>query len=52
MHLCFDVPEAREVYVAGDFNNWDPDKGPKHEAQDPAMPFGTIDGNCFAKLRG
>ena len=32
--FAFESPKARQVSLAGDFNNWDPKAGPMHKGPD------------------
>ena len=32
--FAFPAPKARQVSLAGDFNNWDPKAGPMHKGSD------------------
>jgi len=54
VHLSFDVPEAREVYVAGDFNSWDTQSLPMKKTKEGVwkaklkLPSGRYEYKFFA----
>lgn len=54
VHLSFDLPEAREVYVAGDFNSWDTQSLPMKKTKEGVwevnlkLPSGRYEYKLFA----
>jgi 1,4-alpha-glucan branching enzyme len=39
--FAFPAPAARQVSLAGDFNNWDPKAGPMHKGPDGVWHLGV-----------
>ena len=39
--FTFQAPKARQVSLAGDFNNWDPKAGPMHKGLDGMWHLGV-----------
>lgn len=62
VHLSFDLPEAREVYVAGDFNSWDTQSLPMNKTKEGVwkvnlkLPSGryeyNMNTNCLRMAHG
>jgi 1,4-alpha-glucan branching enzyme len=54
VQLSFDLPEAREVYVAGDFNSWDTQSLPMKKTKEGVwkakltLPSGRYEYKLFA----
>jgi 1,4-alpha-glucan branching enzyme len=54
VHLSFDLPEAREVYVAGDFNSWNTQSLPMKRTKEGVwkakltLPSGRYEYKLFA----